>query len=53
MFADLLLISQNRPAFTWGGIDLKGQAEVRVRYIAGLPKADSGDLGSLRSFVRS
>jgi Fic-DOC domain mobile mystery protein B len=50
---DLLLIQQGQPPFTWGGISLITQSNIRRRYIDALHAADNGDYALLIGFVRS
>jgi Fic-DOC domain mobile mystery protein B len=52
-FADLLLRSVGRTAFSWGSRNLVADSEFRRTYIEALRTADKGDYGPLRSFVRS
>jgi Fic-DOC domain mobile mystery protein B len=49
---DLLLKSQGKEAFSWGGGDLNA-GEIRHQYISALRAADAHDLGPLFAFVRS
>jgi Fic-DOC domain mobile mystery protein B len=53
LMADLLLEKLDRPIFTWGGMSLAGQGELRARYIAALKAADGHDIGPLLAFARS
>lgn len=53
MATDLLLVSMDRPRFTWGGANLIEQDETRDRYGAALRSADTHDIGPLLAFVRS
>lgn len=50
---DLLLISMNRPRFTWGQGNLVDVSIIRQQYIDALRAADRHDYGPLRDFVRS
>ena len=51
---DELLRQLRRPRFTWGSArDLETAGNARDDYIAALRKADGGDFGLLRAFVRS
>jgi Fic-DOC domain mobile mystery protein B len=50
---DLLLISMDRPRFSWGGSKLIDVGETRKRYIDALHAADRHDIGPLLAFVRS
>ena len=49
---DLLLKSNGKEAFSWGGGSLNA-GEARNRYISALRAADAHDLGPLFAFVRS
>ena len=49
---DLLLKSNGKKAFSWGGGSLNA-AEIRHRYISALRAADAHDLSALFAFVRS
>jgi len=51
--ADLLLVQQDKPRFTWGAGNLLADSEVRQRYLAALPAADARDYVPLLAFVRS
>ncbi len=53
LLADLLLISQNRPVFSWGGGGLEKVSLERTKYIEALQRADAGDISFLVNFVRS
>jgi Fic-DOC domain mobile mystery protein B len=53
MFADLLLISNARPVFSWGGGGLDVTSPTRSAYIQALRAADIGDLSLLHEFVRT
>lgn len=50
---DLLLVSRDRPRFSWGQENLVDEDETRKRYVAALRAADGHDFGPLREFVRS
>lgn len=51
---DLLLEQSRRPAFTWGSkADLTKAGGPRTKYIEALRRADDGEFGRLREFVRS
>ena len=50
---DLLLISMNRPRFTWGQSSRVDVSSVRQQYIDALRAADRHDYGPLLAFVRS
>lgn len=49
---DLLLKSNGKEAFSWGGGSLNA-GEIRNRYLAALRAADAHDLSALFAFVRS
>ena len=51
--ADLLLVQQGAPRFTWGAGNLIAEGEVRQRYLAALRAADGKDYSLLLAFVRS
>lgn len=51
--ADLLLIRQGQPRFTWGGRTLGEHGDARRTYIDALRAADQGEIAPLLSFVRS
>lgn len=53
LFADLLLASQGRPAFSWGSSILGRSGQRREDYIAALRQADRGDLSALMKLARS
>jgi len=53
LFADLLLVSQSRPVFSWGGGGLDVTSPTRAAYIQALRAADIGDLSLLHEFVRT
>lgn len=53
LFADLLLVSQGRPAFSWGSPLLGRSGQRREDYIAALRQADKGDLSTLMTLARS
>jgi Fic-DOC domain mobile mystery protein B len=50
---DLLLVSMNRPRFSWGSASLIDPGETRQRYVEALRAADNHDIGPLLEFVRS
>ena len=50
---DLLLVSMNRPRFSWGSASLVDTGETRQRYVEALRAADNHDIGPLLDFVRS
>lgn len=51
--ADLLLVSMDRPRFTWGSTNLVDANATRQRYVAALRAADGNDFTPLLEFVRS
>jgi len=51
--ADLLLVQNSAPRFTWGAGDLIVEGDVRQRYIHALRAADRRDYALLLEFVRS
>lgn len=51
--ADLLLVQQGAPRFSWGAGNLVADGDVRQRYLAALRAADAKDYGPLLVFVRS
>ena len=51
--ADLLLVQQGAPRFSWGAGNLLADGDVRQRYLAALRAADARDYGPLLAFVRS
>lgn len=51
--ADLLLVQQNAPRFSWGAANLATAGDARVRYLAALRAADARDYAALLAFVRS
>jgi Fic-DOC domain mobile mystery protein B len=51
--ADYLAIGLGRPRFSWGRNIEEPPAEVRVRYLRALRRADAGDLVELIEFARS
>jgi Fic-DOC domain mobile mystery protein B len=50
---DLLLVSMNRPRFSWGSASLVDPGETRQRYVEALRAADNHYIGPLLEFVRS
>jgi Fic-DOC domain mobile mystery protein B len=50
---DLLLVSMNRPRFSWGSVSLIDPGETRQRYVEALRAADNHYIGPLLEFVRS
>jgi Fic-DOC domain mobile mystery protein B len=53
MITDKLLVSQQRPRFSWGMINIKDVENVRKNYISALRLADKHDYSLLLKFVRS
>jgi len=51
--ADLLLVQQGAPRFSWGAGNLVADGEARQRYLAALRAADGRDYTPLLAFVRS
>lgn len=51
--ADLLLVENQRPRFSWGFNNLQEPGETRQRYITALKAADDHDIKPLLDFVRS
>jgi Fic-DOC domain mobile mystery protein B len=51
--ADVLLVRQGRPDFTWGSAELAQAGNFRTSYIEALRAADKNDLGPLLVFARS
>lgn len=51
--ADLLLISNGQPRFTWGSANLVDATITRRAYVTALRAADQHDIGLLLMFVRS
>lgn len=51
--ADLLLVREGAPRFSWGGGSLATPGQVRERYLRALRQADAGDYAGLLQFVRS
>lgn len=51
--ADLLLINNGAPRFTWGAGDLVHEGDVRAEYIDALRAADRRNYSALFKFVRS
>jgi Fic-DOC domain mobile mystery protein B len=51
--ADLLVVSQGQPRFTWGRVNLVDAGETRKIYVAALRAADAHDIRPLLAFVRS
>lgn len=51
--ADMLIVQLGGKRFSWGGVNLQGEGEVRRSYIDGLNKADGHDLGPLIAFARA
>ncbi len=53
LMANLLLIEQGAPRFSWGSNDLQHPGGARKRYLEALRSADAGDFAPLLAFVRS
>jgi Fic-DOC domain mobile mystery protein B len=53
LMADVLVRTQDRPVFTWGGADIVAQGDFRLRYIDALQAADKNDIALLLAFARS
>ena len=53
MLADLFLVDNSAPRFTWGSGDLRHSDGARQRYLSALRRADAGDFAPLLAFVRS
>lgn len=53
MATDLLLMSMDRPAFTWGRSNLVDAGRTRQQYVEALRAADRHDFAPLLDFVRS
>lgn len=51
--ADLLIVRQGSPRFTWGRANLLAASDLRRDYIAALHAADNHDLAPLIAFARS
>lgn len=51
--ADLLIMEQERPRFSWGRTNLQTESELRRQYIRALQAADNHDFGPLIAFARS
>ncbi len=51
--SDLLVVSLDRPAFTWGRVTLVSRGETRAAYLAALRAADNHDIAPLLAFARS
>jgi Fic-DOC domain mobile mystery protein B len=51
--ADLLIVKQGAPRFTWGRSNLRAASDVRREYIDALHAADDHDLAPLIRFARS
>lgn len=51
--ADLLLVQQGAPRFSWGAGNLVADGDVRQGYLAALRATDAKDYGPLLVFVRS
>jgi Fic-DOC domain mobile mystery protein B len=53
MMANLLLVDQDTPRFSWGATDLQHVGNARQRYLSALRRADAGDFAPLLVFARS
>ncbi|MDB5809796.1 MAG: toxin, Fic family [Betaproteobacteria bacterium] len=51
--ADLLMVQNEEPRFSWGASDIISKGNVRTKYIAALKAADVKDYGPLLEFLRS
>jgi Fic-DOC domain mobile mystery protein B len=51
--ADMLIVQQSGPRFTWGRANLQAKGDVRRAYIDALHAADNHDLEPLIKFARS
>ena len=52
-FADLILVENGAPRFTWGTVNLVSEIQTRATYLAALRAADAKDYKPLLAFVRS
>jgi Fic-DOC domain mobile mystery protein B len=53
LLADRLAIALSRPIFTWGGgAELEARSDTRIRYLAALKQADTGNFAALIAFAR-
>jgi Fic-DOC domain mobile mystery protein B len=53
IMADLVLVSSDKPRFSWGQENLEKETEARKRYLDALRAADKNDYALLLNFVRS
>lgn len=53
MMADLLLVRNGKPRFTWGKLTPSGDEEMRQRQMDAVRRADAGDFAPLLAFARS
>jgi Fic-DOC domain mobile mystery protein B len=53
LMADVFLVRQGRPVFTWGGADIVRAGDFRRGYIDALRAADKNDIQPLLVFARS
>ena len=53
LMADLLIVEEGGPRFSWGGTSLAEPGDTRKRYIAALKAADAHDMAPLIAFARS
>jgi Fic-DOC domain mobile mystery protein B len=53
LVADLLMIYNDQPEFTWGGESLDVEGEARDRYLAAPDKADGGSYNDLMEFAKA
>jgi Fic-DOC domain mobile mystery protein B len=53
LMADVFLVKQDRPVFTWGSADIVRAGDFRRGYIDGLRAADRNDIQPLLVFARS
>jgi hypothetical protein len=51
--ADVLVRTQDKPVFTWGGADIVQQGDFRRSYVSALQAADKYDIAPLLAFARS
>jgi len=52
LMADVLVRTQDKPLFTWGGADIASQGDFRRRYIDALQAADNNNIEPLLAFAR-
>ncbi|MGB2629319.1 MAG: mobile mystery protein B [Candidatus Acidiferrum sp.] len=53
LVADVIVVKNGRPEFTWGSSAPSAISSVRERYLAALAAADNGDIQPLLKFARS